>query len=187
MRSDAAANRAALIAAALELHAARADEVPLSTVARRAGVGIATLYRHFPTQADLRVGVLEHLRDQVLTLCQEHLPALAAQPHEAWPVFVADLADLKLAAVIPNLVQDLDPRHPPPRLAETQRLAFAALDAVLTQAKNAGLVRAEISPPQFHIGLAIIARPFPDPADSAITDERHWLIQTYLRGLRPAP
>jgi len=53
------ANRAALIAAAREVYAAEGLHVPFSTVAKRAGVGQGSLYRHFPDRTALAVAVFE--------------------------------------------------------------------------------------------------------------------------------
>ncbi len=53
LRADAKRNRDKLLAAAGELFAARGPEVSLEAVARAAGTGIGTLYRHFPTRDDL--------------------------------------------------------------------------------------------------------------------------------------
>lgn len=66
-RSDAARNARILIAAARELFAEHGAEVALDEVARRAGVGNATLYRHFPTRGDLLVAVYA---DEVDALCR---------------------------------------------------------------------------------------------------------------------
>ncbi|MEU8058695.1 TetR/AcrR family transcriptional regulator [Microbispora bryophytorum] len=66
-RADAARNAALLLAAARELVASAGPEVALDEVARRAGVGNATLYRHFPTRADLLVAVYA---DEVAELCR---------------------------------------------------------------------------------------------------------------------
>jgi len=52
LRADAAGNRARIIQAARAL-IANADEVKLNAIARQAGVGQGTLYRHFPTREDL--------------------------------------------------------------------------------------------------------------------------------------
>jgi AcrR family transcriptional regulator len=49
-RADAQRNRNCLFAAAMEQFTGSKDEVTLSAVAERAGVGIGTLYRHFPTR-----------------------------------------------------------------------------------------------------------------------------------------
>jgi len=66
-RADAARNADAILAAAKHLFAERGPDVPFDEVARRAGVGNATLYRHFPTRSDLLVAVYG---DQVAELCR---------------------------------------------------------------------------------------------------------------------
>src|SRR3954469_13340792 len=57
LRSDAARNRTALVTAARELMAERGLEVPLDEIAKRAGIGNATLYRRFPRRIDLVAAV----------------------------------------------------------------------------------------------------------------------------------
>jgi AcrR family transcriptional regulator len=59
LRVDAERNRQRLIAAAREMFAARGLDVPIEDIARHAGVGVATLYRRFPTRADLIAGAFE--------------------------------------------------------------------------------------------------------------------------------
>jgi AcrR family transcriptional regulator len=59
LRSDASRNRERLIASARELFAARGADVTVEEVTRHAGVGMGTLYRHFPTKEDLVDAVLE--------------------------------------------------------------------------------------------------------------------------------
>ncbi|WP_426510253.1 TetR/AcrR family transcriptional regulator [Dactylosporangium sp. McL0621] len=66
-RADASRNAARLLAAARALVAEAGNEVALDEVARRAGVGNATLYRHFPTRGDLLVAVYA---DEVAALCR---------------------------------------------------------------------------------------------------------------------
>ncbi|WP_330177063.1 TetR/AcrR family transcriptional regulator [Streptomyces sp. NBC_01498] len=53
LRADARHNRARILDTAREEFTTRGIDVPLTTIARRAGVGPATLYRHFPTRASL--------------------------------------------------------------------------------------------------------------------------------------
>jgi AcrR family transcriptional regulator len=59
LRADAERNRQRLIAAAREVFARRGLHVPMEDIARHAGVGVATLYRRFPTRADLIMGAFE--------------------------------------------------------------------------------------------------------------------------------
>src|SRR3954447_14175501 len=65
-RADATRNAERLLAAARALVDESGNEVALDEVARRAGVGNATLYRHFPTRADLLAAVYA---DEVAALC----------------------------------------------------------------------------------------------------------------------
>ncbi|MFG1838717.1 TetR/AcrR family transcriptional regulator [Micromonospora sp. NPDC049175] len=67
-RADATRNAERLLAAARELVDESGSEVALDEVARRAGVGNATLYRHFPTRGDLLVAVYA---DEVAALCRQ--------------------------------------------------------------------------------------------------------------------
>ena len=59
-RADAARNAARLVAAAREVVPEAGNDVAFDVIARRAGIGNATLYRHFPTHADLLVAVYAH-------------------------------------------------------------------------------------------------------------------------------
>ena len=67
LRADAARNRERLLAAAAAAFAERGAEVPLEDIARGAGVGIGTLYRHFPTRDALVEAVYRH---EVEVLCE---------------------------------------------------------------------------------------------------------------------
>ncbi|GIM90253.1 TetR/AcrR family transcriptional regulator [Paractinoplanes toevensis] len=102
-RADASRNAERLITAAREALAEVGDDVPFDVIARRAGVGNATLYRHFPTRADLLVAVYA---DEVDALCRrgEQLlePADPVDALFAWldefVVHVATKRPLALAA-----------------------------------------------------------------------------------------
>ncbi len=59
LRADAEENRARIVAAAQALFAEHGIDVTMEEVARRAGVGVATLYRRYPTRADLLAGAFE--------------------------------------------------------------------------------------------------------------------------------
>jgi AcrR family transcriptional regulator len=59
LRADAARNRERIVAAARQVFAERGLDAPIEEVARRAGVGVATLYRRFPSRADLIAGAFE--------------------------------------------------------------------------------------------------------------------------------
>ncbi|MCS0599727.1 TetR/AcrR family transcriptional regulator [Streptomyces sp. LP11] len=79
-RKDAARNYDALIAAAREAFAEHGAEASLEDVARRAGVGIGTLYRNFPTRRDLFESVYA---DEVNALCQAAVELAGREPWAA--------------------------------------------------------------------------------------------------------
>ncbi|WP_202948298.1 MULTISPECIES: TetR/AcrR family transcriptional regulator [Streptomyces] len=75
-RADAARNVQLLLAAAKKLFDEHGPDVALDEVARRAGVGNATLYRHFPTRQDLIVAVYA---DEVTFLCEQGADLLESE------------------------------------------------------------------------------------------------------------
>jgi AcrR family transcriptional regulator len=81
-RSDAQRNEQTVLAAAAAVFVTSGVEAPVREVAARAGVGLGTIYRHFPTRADLIIAVYRHQ----VEACAEAGPALLAgssTPHAA--------------------------------------------------------------------------------------------------------
>ena len=91
LRADARQNHARLIDAATTAFAERGADAPLEDIARRAGVGIGTLYRHFPTRTDLQAAVF---RSQVVAVCDRGDALLTEQaaPGEAFAAWMRNLA-----------------------------------------------------------------------------------------------
>lgn len=73
-RKDARRNQQALLDAAAAVFVASGVDAPVRDIAAKAGVGVATIYRHFPTRADLVVAVYRHQIDA----CAEAGPTLLA-------------------------------------------------------------------------------------------------------------
>ena len=81
-RADARRNEQALLAAAAAVFVKSGVEAPVRDIAAAAGVGMGTIYRHFPTRADLIIAVYRHQVDA----CAEAGPTLLASsdsPHAA--------------------------------------------------------------------------------------------------------
>ncbi|MFG2307345.1 TetR/AcrR family transcriptional regulator [Streptomyces sp. NPDC048566] len=103
-RADARRNQESLLDAAAAIFAESGVEAPVRDVAARAGVGTATIYRHFPTRADLVIAVYRHQ----VEACAEAGPALldaGPSPHAAlvrWIDLFVDFLVTKhgLAAVL---------------------------------------------------------------------------------------
>ncbi|WP_413810375.1 TetR/AcrR family transcriptional regulator [Streptomyces sp. OE57] len=114
-RADARRNEKALLEAAAAVFVSSGVEAPIRDIAAKAGVGTATIYRHFPTRADLIVAVYRH---QVEALA-EAAPALLAggeTPHTAlgrWIDLFVDFLVTKhgLAAVLQSDDPCFDPLH----------------------------------------------------------------------------
>ncbi|MFD5818727.1 TetR/AcrR family transcriptional regulator [Streptomyces sp. f51] len=73
-RADAQRNQRAVLAAAAEVFVTSGVDAPIRQIAARAGVGMATIYRHFPTRADLVTAVYHHQIEE----CAEAGPSLLA-------------------------------------------------------------------------------------------------------------
>jgi AcrR family transcriptional regulator len=103
-RKDVRRNQKALLDAAAAVFVTSGVEAPVREIAARAGAGVGTIYRHFPTRADLIIAVYRHQVDA----CAEAGPALLAtspSPHSAlgrWINLFADFLVTKhgLAAVL---------------------------------------------------------------------------------------
>jgi AcrR family transcriptional regulator len=79
LRSDARRNRELLVASARELFASSGVDVPVEEIVRHAGLGMGTLYRHFPTKEELVDAVLEEAFGEIVELAEQ-----AAATEEAW-------------------------------------------------------------------------------------------------------
>ncbi|GAA3389525.1 TetR/AcrR family transcriptional regulator [Cryptosporangium minutisporangium] len=79
-RSDARRNAATLLDAAAAAFVESGVDVPVRSIAARAGVGVGTIYRHFPTRADLIVAVYRHQ----VEACAEAGPSLLASSDSAY-------------------------------------------------------------------------------------------------------
>lgn len=73
LRRDAQANRDRIVATARAAFATDGIEVSVEEIARRAAVGMGTLYRHFPTKEDLVDAVLEETFDQIVGAAEQAL------------------------------------------------------------------------------------------------------------------
>jgi AcrR family transcriptional regulator len=81
MRADARRSRAKLLDAATAAFAENGADAPLEDIARRAGVGIGTLYRHFPTRVDLQAAVYRSQVESVCAAADEYM--ISAAPDQA--------------------------------------------------------------------------------------------------------
>ena len=143
-RADAVRNRQRLLEAANAVFSAGGSEASLEAVARRAGVGIGTLYRHFPTREALFEAVYRHQVEQLADLAEQL--KLETEPVEAlryWlrlnVEFVATKKGMSAAlALAANSSSEL--------AAYSRDRLTKAVGALLDRAIAAGEIRADISP-----------------------------------------
>ena len=143
-RADSVRNRGRVLAAARAVFAAGGPAASLEAVAREAGVGVGTLYRHFPTREALFEAVYRHEVEQLVELAAQlraELPPLEALRRwlHANVSFVATKKGMSTAlAVAVHASSDLT-------IYSMNRLG-QALETLLTRAVQAGAIRDDISP-----------------------------------------
>ena len=138
LRSDAQRNRERVLDAATEVFAASGPDASVDEIAKRAGVGHATVFRRFPTKDDLMYAVIER---QVEEMCGVAKEALAADdPGAAFFDFVRRIAALNMST--PGFHRCVVHCGEKPGAAELERLG----DKIVSRAQRAGAVRRDITP-----------------------------------------
>ncbi len=159
-RADAARNVDSLLEAAKTVFATSGVDAPAKEIADKAGVGVGTLYRHFPQRSDLVKAVFQREVDA----CVDAAPALAAAHPPAvalenWLLrfigFVATKRGLASALHSGDPAFDALPGYFMQRLGP-------ALGALLDAAAAAGEIRAEVSPQDLLYAVAKLCAPMPD-------------------------
>jgi len=145
MRADARRNREKLLAAAAELFADAGEDVPLEAIAERAGVGIGTLYRNFPTREALAEATY---RNEVQRLCDAAAELLSERPPEEalaewmdrFVTYVA--AKRSMAGMLQTVIASRDPGL----YTEARGRMAAAAASLLQAAEAAGRIRRGVEP-----------------------------------------
>lgn len=180
LRADAQRNLDALLRAALEVFAAEGVDAPVRTIAERAGVGIGTVYRHFPNRSDLIVAVFRREVDA----CAEAASELAGehQPFEALSLWVQRVVEF--VAVKRGLSAALnsgDPAYAPLHDYLTGQLG-PALQMLLDSAAAAGEMRAGIDGADLLPAIASLCHPPRDSEPNPARAQR--MVALLVDGLR---
>ena len=178
-RADARRNYEKVLAAAREAFAEGGESTALEEIARRAGVGIGTLYRHFPN----RQALLEALYvDEVEEVCRSAAALEGADPWEAlsgwFERFIAYMGTKRALAA--ELLNYLDQDAPLFQVCRTSM--FEAGEPLLKRAQEAGVVRPDVNIGeviQMVVGIAKI------PASDQRQTEH--IVRVALDGLRYHP
>jgi len=143
LRADAERNRTALLAAAREVFGEHGLDASLDEIARRAGVGNATLYRRFPSRRDLIAEVFAGQMNEYVTLAD-----LAMHEPDPWAAFAGYLTrlfelqatDRGLSELLVTTTFDGDER-----LAELRTAAQQGATEVIERAQAAGVLRPDFT------------------------------------------
>lgn len=150
-RSDAVQNRERILTVALA-ELIRSAQVPLSVIAKKAGVGQGTFYRHFPTREALVMEVYRYEMSQVVEFAEHLLET--RRPDQAlreWMIRLAEYAITK-AGLADAIRQAANLKE----YSGTERYAsvIAAAQMLLDANERAGTIRAGITADDFFLAIA---------------------------------
>ncbi len=178
-RSDGLANRERLLAVAAGLIRREGADVPLAAIAAEAGVGVGTLYRHFPSRDALLAALTD--RSFRLVLAAAHLAADSDEPPiEALRHFLNQTIEHGAELVLPM--------HGGPVLLYQDTVALRAevrrtLGEILHRGQDDGTIRSDLMPVDVIMFGAMIAQPLPHATNWKRIARRQATI--FLDGVAP--
>jgi len=180
LRADALRNRERIIAAARETLVEHGADVHLDEIARRAGVGNATLYRHFADRHEL----IHHVTLSVMARIAEQAETARAEEPDAFLAlrrFVHAAADERIGALCPLLADGVDHEHPD--LVEARDRLERDTEALMAAARAAGQLRDDIAVGDLMVALTQLTRPLPGSGCVNFDQFVHRHLQLFLDGL----
>jgi AcrR family transcriptional regulator len=166
LRADARRNRDRLLAVADDVFARRGPGASTEDIARAAGVGIGTLFRHFPTKEALLAAVLVARLEQLAARAEEL--SAADDPGEAFAAFFRQvIADARTKLTLSEALASagVDLTH---TAADSKHAFNTALDRLLVRAQQAGAIRTDVGLADLLaliVGLSHAARQFGNQAE----------------------
>jgi AcrR family transcriptional regulator len=179
-RRDALRNRERVLDAATELVRRDGEKVPIAQIAEHAGVGVGTVYRHFPTREDLLGGLVY----RSFGLAVDNARAAAAHPGSALEgvraFFLATLRDRERFVL---------PLHGGPAIftpatRERQGQVRTVLRGLIERGQGAEELRADLTPEDLIVAASLLSRPLPGTGDWERLARRQ--IDLMISGLAPA-
>ena len=180
-RRDARRNHAALVTAAGAAFAQDGVDTRLDEIARRAGVGTATLYRHFPNRGALVEAIFAERVDEFFALAEG-----ALEEPDAWAGLVGSWRRRSSFRAETAFCSEIFVRYPPGEglLGETRQQLRELFEKVVGRAHAQGVLRPDFGVPDLALVLWSFAPVIDATAEVAPTAWRrhlHWLLD----GLRP--
>lgn len=144
LRADARRNRARILAAAEQVFAARGASVSTEEIARAAGVGIGTVFRHFPTKEALLQAIIEGVVRQLVHDAEQ----LRAEGDPATALFTFFARMVEQAAAKKTVVDLLSAAGIDLDVAKPVNLLGQTLASLLVAAQEAGAVHEDVAIPE---------------------------------------
>jgi AcrR family transcriptional regulator len=185
LRADAQENRARVLAVARELFAERGLEVPMAAIARRAGVGVATLYRRFPTKEAL---VMEAFTEQ-FAMCQAVIDEALTDP-DPWRGFRTVLEKVCLMQATDRGFTAAFIASFPDMHSEVRDRTWHGFAALVERAKAGGQLRADFSPHDLTLVLLANSGLAGVPVEVAVAASRRliaYLLEAFRTGTDELP
>jgi AcrR family transcriptional regulator len=162
LRADARRNREQIIAAAREVFLEQGIHASLEEIARRAGVGIATLYRRFPD----RHALVRQVALGNLALIGEELDRATAEHPDAWGALaqlLRRLVELRVGVFMPMLASNLeeDLRGEGGELKASRDRLVERMEQLIHAAQQEGRLRQGIGPIDLLSSIIKLSRPLP--------------------------
>ncbi|SFA73970.1 transcriptional regulator, TetR family [Amycolatopsis marina] len=185
LRADARRNRDQIIAAAKQVFAEDGPDAPMEEIARRACVGVGTLYRRFPDREALIRGVA---RDNFAAVLTEARAAAAEEP-TSWKALVRLLSrshELQLSIHL-SLVSPLARRviREDPATGEFRHAILEVLDGIVHGAQAEGMLRRDVASGDIAVVVSMLLRPMPHDDKNMAEMIRDRMLTILLDGLRP--
>lgn len=184
MRADARAKRDQIIAAALaQIRSRPNSEITLEGIAADAGVGIATLYRHFPSRAALYDACAVVFLDQIETLLDGTLDCFEEDPSGRFEAFVWALVESGVGILATALAAE--PSAAGGEVVVERRDAFMdKVQLLIDAAAPHGIIAPGQSPLQLATELIVATRPLAAPLAELFPDVRDLLVRHLMAGWR---
>jgi AcrR family transcriptional regulator len=179
LRKDAARNRALLVQAAREVFAERGLEASLDDVARHAGVGVGTAYRHFANKYELAQAIFAEAIGEIIELANRS--AAADDPWDGIVRFLEGTAEAQTADR--GLREVLMGVHDAEQIEQIHDRMSAPLNAMVERAKAAGAVRPDVEATDLGIVVMMLCTVADVTADASPDLWRRYLPML-LDGLR---
>ncbi|NED97677.1 TetR/AcrR family transcriptional regulator [Phytoactinopolyspora alkaliphila] len=156
LRADASRNRDRIVSAARDVLVEFGPDVPLDTIASRAGVGNATVYRHFASRREL---ILQATLYSMARIADEAEAALTDgdDPFEALRGFIIRAADERFGSLCSFFGDDFDKSDPQVRAA-IDRLE-GAVNALMDRARRSGQLRRDVALGDLMVAVTQLTRP----------------------------